>query len=87
MSKRDEKMKCPYGDVKTDYKTLKRFVNHMKKKHGVYNKTAIGLYNEALKLCPECLKPIPSSCIGCPACAHIFDERLIKLYKEHKKRR
>jgi len=86
MSRRDEKMKCPYGDVKTDYRSPLGFIKHMKKKHSVEEKIGMQLYAEVLKMCPHCYAVIPSSCVGCPNCAHIFDERLIKLYEEHKTR-
>ena len=80
-------MRCPYGDVETDYTREGWFVKHLKKEHNIEERTGVAVFSRALKMCPHCEKFIPSTCVGCPACGKPLDERLIKLYKEHKKRR
>ena len=74
-------MKCPFGDVKTNYRTPLGFIKHMKKKHGIDEKQGMQIYAEVLKICPPCYKVIPFSCIGCLNCGEPLDERMIEIYE------
>jgi len=60
-------MKCPICDHKTNYRSHKRFITHLKK-HEISETTAFRIWEGILQMCPHCLEAIPMSCVGCINC-------------------